>query len=101
MDSTDFNKFFWYELSTKLIPIAMDDMLSSVKWQTILMYTDDMVIFFKAMEEHQDHIQTVLRLPSRTVVSLKEKSCFFFEDKINHLSQFLPPDGLRYRLKDV
>lgn len=40
---------------------AMGIILSSVKWQFVIFYLDDIVLISKSPEEYIDHIQQVLR----------------------------------------
>lgn len=49
----------------------MDVILSSAKWQSALVYLDDIVIFSKSVEEHMQHARKVLTLPRDTGVTLK------------------------------
>lgn len=52
---------------------AMDFTLVMVKGLFALVYLNDVVTFSRYVEEHLDHLQTILRLQSRAGVSLTLK----------------------------
>lgn len=60
-----------------MFPRPMDIILSTAKWQFALLYLDDVVIFWRSVEEHGDELQTTPRIVSRALVSLKQKNYFF------------------------
>lgn len=64
---------------------TMDIVLSTVKWQSALVYLDEGVIFLRYVGEHLDHLQSVLRLLEGASATLKLKNCFFFYDIIDYL----------------
>lgn len=41
---------------------AMDRILSTVKWEVVLIYRDDVAIFPRSIEEHLVHLPTGLEL---------------------------------------
>lgn len=43
-----------------------------------MVYLDDLILFFKTLEEHTHHIQKFLVLLDKTVVTLKLKKSQFF-----------------------
>jgi len=50
---------------------AIDMILSGVKWQNVLVYLDDLIIFFADAESHLSHLNTVLTLLGKNGVTLK------------------------------
>lgn len=73
---------------------AMNIVLSTVNWQFALVYLDDVIMFWRSVEDHLDHLRTVLELLPRAEVSSKLKTCFFFEDRIDYLGHVIPPARL-------
>ena len=57
---------------------ALDIILSGVKWQSFLVYLDDVIIYFKTQEEHVQHLDDVLGLLRAAGVTLKLPKCRFF-----------------------
>lgn len=72
----------------------MDAMLSAGKSQFAMVYMDDIVILSRSVEEHLDHIRTLLKLLSRAGVSLKLESCFFIKEHIDYLGLVIQPARL-------
>ena len=50
---------------------AADVILAGVKWQFALVYLDDIIIYSSSIEEHYDHLATVLKLVHKAGISLK------------------------------
>ena len=57
---------------------ALDIILSGLRWQTCLIYLDDVIVFSKDTNEHVAHVDKVLTLLRSAGVSLKLKKCEFF-----------------------
>lgn len=68
---------------------AIDSLLSIVKWQLALVHLDDVVIFLRAIEEHLDHIRTVLGILPRAGVPLGLRRCLLFKDRIEYFGHIL------------
>lgn len=73
----------------------MDVMLTSVKWQCVVVYIDGDTIFFKLPEEHLKHIEEVLGLLMATGMTLKVKKCHFISKSINYLGHMISPGKLQ------
>jgi len=41
---------------------ALDIILSSLRWQTCLVYLDDVIVFFRTVDDHIQHLREVLLL---------------------------------------
>ena len=50
---------------------ALDIILSAVKWQSYLIYLDDVIVYSKTEEEHVGHVDRVLRLLRDAGVTLR------------------------------
>lgn len=57
---------------------AMDNSLSSIKWQFALDYSNDIVTFSKSSDEQIDHVRQILTLLNDVRVKLKQKSARSF-----------------------
>ena len=73
---------------------ALDMILSGVRWQTCLVYIDDVIIFSRNVEDHLHHVDEVLTLLRRAGVSLKLKKCDFFRDRVSYLGHVVTPGKL-------
>lgn len=56
---------------------VVDVILATVKWQFALVYLDDVIVFSSSLEDHVEHVATVLRLLKDAGVTLKLKSVPF------------------------
>lgn len=70
-----------------------DVVLSEVKWKFVLLYSDDVVIFSRSVEEHMIliHIWAVQGPIPRDRASEKLKKCIFFQNHFDYLGHFMPP----------
>ena len=73
---------------------ALDIILSGVRWQTCLIYLDDVIVFSKSMEQHVQDVDKVLGLLGASGVSLKLKKCEFFQPRVNYLGHVVTPGKL-------
>ena len=77
---------------------ALDIILSSVRWQSCLIYLDDVIVFSKNVEQHLKDVDVVLKLLGKAGVSLKLKKCEFFQPKVNYLGHVVTPGKLSIAL---
>ena len=70
---------------------ALNIILSGVRWQTYLIYLDDVIVFLKGAETHIRHVKEVLQLLGRTNVTLKLRKCSFFRPKVYYLGHVITP----------
>ena len=77
---------------------ALDIILSGVRWQTCLIYLDDVIVFSETPEQHLEDVDEVLRLLGQAGVSLKLKKCEFFQPKVNYLGHVITPGKLSVAL---
>ena len=54
---------------------ALDIILSGLRWQTCLIYLDDVIVFSKDTKEQVAHVDQVLTLLRQAEVSLKLEKC--------------------------
>ena len=73
---------------------ALYIILSGVRWQTCLIYLDDVIVFSKNEKEHVAHVDEVLTLLRSAGTSLKLKKCEFFKPKVDYLGHVITPGKL-------
>ena len=73
---------------------TLDILLSKFKWQSCLVYLDDVIIYSNSVEEHIQHVDAILSALKAAGVSLKLKKCSFFTDKVKYLGHIIRPGTL-------
>ena len=73
----------------------LDIVLAAYKWQTCLVYLDDIVIFSRDIESHFRHVEEVLMALQRANITLKLRKCDFFTEKIRYLGHIIEPGKLK------
>jgi len=73
---------------------ALDIILSGVKWQSCLIYLDNVIVYSKTEEEHIGHVDHVLRLLRDAVVTLRPPKCRFFRTTVEYLGHEIKPGRL-------
>jgi Reverse transcriptase (RNA-dependent DNA polymerase) len=56
---------------------AMDIILSEVRWESVIVYLDDIIIFSITFEDHIRHLSIVLSKLSAAGATLKFSECLF------------------------
>jgi transposase InsO family protein len=80
---------------------AMDIILSGVRWEFVIVYLDDIIIFSNSFEEHLKHIDLVLQKLSEAGATLKFPKCHFFRKAVDYLGHRLLPHKLQVLEKNV
>src|SRR5258707_12100717 len=57
-------------------------------------YIDDILIYSDSVDQHQDHVQEVLRCLQEARLYMNPKKCNFHTDTIEYLAFILSPTGL-------
>lgn len=73
--------------------ITLGIVLSRFKWQTCLVYLDDVNIFSNN-EKHFKHIDQTLAALNDAGITFKLQKCCFFPDKVKYLEHVIRPDTL-------
>ena len=73
---------------------ALDMVLSGVRWQTCLIYLDDVIVFSRTEGEHLVQVDQVLTLLRKAGVTLKLSKCKFFQNKVDYLGHIILPGKL-------
>ena len=80
---------------------VLDIVLSRYRWQTCLVYLDDVIIFSKNMDDHVKHVREVLTALRDAGVTLKLKNCEFFKDSVRYLGHVIRPGRLEVDLARI
>lgn len=59
---------------------SLDLIIPGVHFKTCLVYLEDLFFFLRKLEEHIKHIEEVIMLLAKAVVSLKIRKCQFFQN---------------------
>ena len=73
---------------------TLDIILSRYRWQSCLVYLDDIIIFSPDYESHLEHVDRVLSALQSAGVSLKLRKCNFFADSVDYLGHVITPGKL-------
>lgn len=75
---------------------AIAAILWSVKWQSALVYFEDIVVVLKNAKKNMARLQQVLTLLPDALVTLMLEMCSFFAEKVNNLWRVIRPDDRNY-----
>ena len=70
---------------------ALDIILSGVRWQSCLIYLDDVIVFSWSTVEHLRHVDEILTLLRRVGVTLKLTKFSFFQPTVDYLGHVITP----------
>ena len=73
---------------------ALDMILSGYRWQTCLIYLDDVIIFSQRAEDHLRDVDQVLDVLRHAGISLRFGKCLFFTDSVRYLGHIVRPGTL-------
>ena len=74
---------------------TMDTVLAGLKWQTCLVYIDDILVFSPTFPIHLDRLEAVLSRLRRHNLKLTAKKCSFGSSELQFLGYVVTPHGLR------
>jgi Reverse transcriptase (RNA-dependent DNA polymerase) len=57
----------------------------------LLVYLDDIIIYYTSMEDHYHHVDEVLTTLGKAGLSLTLKKCHFFKDAVDYLRHVIRP----------
>ena len=70
---------------------AIDMILAGVKWQYVLVYLDDIIVYSADAESHLSHLEKVFTLLGENGVTLKAKKCHLFSNEVEYLGHVIRP----------
>jgi len=80
---------------------GIDMILSGVKWQNVLVYLDDLIIFSADAEAHLPRLDTVLTLLGKHGATLKAQKCHLFSKEAEYLGHVVRPGRLKVNEKNL
>ncbi len=72
----------------------MDVVLAGLKWNTCLVYLDDIVVFAFTVPQHLERLETVLQRIDKAGLKLKLSRCSFLEQSLKVLGYIVNSEGL-------
>ena len=73
----------------------MDTVLSGLKWQSCLVYLDDVVVFSSTFEQHVHRLRTVLDAIRAAALTIKPEKCHFGFRELRFLGHIVSAEGVR------
>ena len=72
----------------------MDAVLAGLKWNQLLVYIDDIIIFSKSFEDHLRDVSLTLDRLIEANLQLKPSKCHFFQEKLKYLGHVVSEQGV-------
>jgi hypothetical protein len=72
----------------------MDAVLAGLKWNTLLVYLYDIIIFSKSFDDHIRDVSLVLDRLSETNLQLKPSKCHFFQRELSYLGHVISAEEI-------
>jgi hypothetical protein len=73
----------------------MDIVLAGLKWSSVLVYIDDILIFSKDFDSHVEHIREVFQRLKAANLTIKPNKCSLAMDSIKFLGHVIDRTGIR------
>lgn len=73
----------------------MDRVLNRLKWTACLVYLDDILVFGRTFEEHQERLDLVLNALCKAKLILNLEKCLFAAGEVKHLGHIISASGIR------
>ncbi|CAF2205227.1 unnamed protein product [Rotaria magnacalcarata] len=73
----------------------MDIVLAGIKWQSCLVYIDDIIVFSPTFEQHIHDLSTVFDRPANAGLTLKASKCDFCRRELKYLGHLITADGIK------
>jgi transposase InsO family protein len=74
---------------------VMDGALAGLKWQSCLVYLDDIIVFSKTFEDHLKDLEVVFERLRSHGLKLKAKKCHLCCNEVVYLGHLITRDGIR------
>ena len=72
----------------------MNSVLSKYLDKFVVVFIDDILIYSKMKEEHDEHLQIILQVLREHKLYAKFSKCEFFKDKIQYLGHVISKEGI-------
>jgi len=75
--------------------------LAGVKWQYVLVYFDDIIVYSADAESHLSHLEKVFTLLGENGVTPKAKKCHLFSNEVEYLGHVIRPGRISVNEKNL
>jgi hypothetical protein len=72
----------------------MDEVVGGLKWTSVLVYIDDLIVFSPSVERHADDLRIVFDRLRSAGLTLKPKKCQLFAASVKYLGQVVSAEGI-------
>ena len=72
----------------------MNKILSKYLDKSVVFFIDDILIYSKTKEEHDEHLQIILQVLREHKLYAKFSKCEFYKDKIQYLRNVISKEGI-------
>ena len=76
----------------------MNSVLSKYLDKFVVVFIDDILIYSKTKEEHDEHLHIILQVLRENKLYAKFSKCEFFKDKIQYLGHVISKEGYQWIL---
>ena len=80
--------------ASSVFSMVMSEILRSINWIHALVYVDDIVVFSRSLEEHQQHLQDVFDRLKEAGLKLNPSKCHFAAKKVTYLGHNFSKEGV-------
>src|SRR3954464_8711180 len=80
---------------------AMQSVLRKHLWKHCMVYVDDIIIYSETIEEHMEHVRSVLEMLANARFYAKISKCKFLASEIDFLEHVITPEGIKADHKKV
>src|SRR6266540_3328366 len=79
----------------------MNQVLRKYLEKFILVYLDDIIIYFKIFKEHKEHVRLMFEALRETFLMMKSKKCKFAQKELRFLGHIISADRIRTDLEKI
>src|SRR6266498_4925298 len=79
----------------------MNQVLRKYLGKFVLVYLDDIIIYFKTFEEHKEHVRLVFEALRAASLIMKLKKCKFAQKELRFLEHIISAEGIRTDLDKI
>ena len=87
-----------YKNSPAIFQRIMDGLFATLKWECVLIYIDDIIVFSPDFNTHLSHLDQVLSLLVEAGFTVSPNKCNLFRTEIDVLGHRITPEGLATNL---
>ena len=79
----------------------MSSIFSKYLDKFVLFFIDDILVYFKNKEEHEEHLRIVLRVLREHQLYAKFSKCYFYKTQIQYLGHIISKEGIAARTRKI